>query len=376
MALSVLGCAKPDKGHPTDTHQAGTDVNYTVLLRKDAVLKQAYFSADATLIQSVNPIGETAMLTYPKLSYREGNSISLYAAQPDCTGEVVRFNFNTDQKVVIPVFEDIASCAIDVLSITHSADAVYLAYSYPGSGLKEKHYFIRAVPVADGSKAYWEYELSRESIQIVYSNSKIFVLSRDEDKGDKDGADEFTLLVLNPADGVLLHEINLDEDAQKIFRTNEGHVLVTYPKLHLLIDSQTLGILKTVRYNTGTGPNFGSVDKAFFDLVGNLYYPMPTGLSGTTYKTIPGVYDFSNNTSIVYYYENFLTGAERKFEYEIGDTSLVAYDAANNLILIGYQKLGENGLGGLLRIRPTPGLELVDNIDLDGIPYELFIPGQ
>lgn len=376
VALFVLGCSKPDNGHSSGDSADGTDVNYTVMLKKDAILQQVSFTADARFIHPGNPEAEPRILNFPQLSYRDGNSISLYTRQPDCSGEVAWFDFNTDRKVTIPVFTDLTSCEIDVISIAHSGDYVYLAYSYPGSELKEKHYFIRVVDVADGMDGYGEYELSGEPVQMVYSNNRMFILSRDEEKAEKDGVEGFELVVLNPADGALIHAINLNEAAQKIFRTGAGHIMVSYPELHMLIDSQTLGILTTVRYNKGTEPNFGAAENAYFDLLGNLYYPMPTGLSGTAYETIPGVYDFENNTSILYYYENFLTESERKFVYEIGDTSLVAFDAANNIILVGYRKLGGNGKGGLLRIRPTPGLELVDNTDLDGIPYELFIPGQ
>jgi hypothetical protein len=272
----------------------------------------------------------------------------------------------------IPVFADLASCEMEVLSLTHSKDSLYLAYSYPGSGLKEKHHFLRAVKVDGDHAEFTEFELSREPRQVIYSHNRLFILSREQDV-DTEDAEGFSLGVFNPISGEMIHDINLDDEVQNVFRTMEGHIVVSYRKLHLLIDSHTLGILSTVRYNEGSEPDFGETAKAYFDTLGNLYYTRPTGLAETTYESIPGVYDFLSNTAVLYYYENFLSESERNFKYEIGNTSLVSYDMANNIILIGYRKSGGSGKGGLLRIKPIPEPEFIDNTDLDGIPYEVFI---
>ena len=99
---------------------------------------------------------------------------------------------------------------------------------------------------------------------------------------------------------------------------------------------------------------------------------MPTNFSGTSYPNIPAVYDFETNTAFLYYYENFLSEQEQLVEFEIGDTSMVSYDAKNNLILIGYQKSGDPGKGGLLRVRPIPNPAFIDNIDLNGVPFQMY----
>ena len=53
---------------------------------------------------------------------------------------------------------------------------------------------------------------------------------------------------------------------------------------------------------------------------------------------------------------------------------MVAYDAKNNLLLVGYVKSDDQDTGGLLRILLSDPTHLfVDNIDLDGVPYEIFI---
>lgn len=373
MALFVLGCAKPENGQVAEVSGSGTEVDYTVLVKKDGVLQQSTFTADAEIINPVSHTGAFEAMDFPQLSYRYGESISLYVRKADCTGEVTLVDFDGDQLEIIPVFTDLASCEREVISISHSMDSLYLTYSYPGSGLKEKHHFLRAVKVGDVIEGHTEFELFKEPRHMIYSHNRLFILSISNEDDAKDEDEIFSLGVFNPSTGEMIHEINLDGEAQNIFRTVEGHIVVSFPKLHLLINGNTLGVITTVRYNLGKEPDFGATEKAYFDILGNLYYTRPTGLAGTTYEKIPGMYDFENNTAILYYYENFLSESERNFEYEIGDTSLVAYDSANNLILVGYQKLGSGGKGGLLRIKPVPGPDLVDNTDLDGIPYEVFI---
>jgi hypothetical protein len=258
-----------------------------------------------------------------------------------------------------------------VKSITHSNTHVYLVYGVPGSGPKETDYFIRSVDATSSEHSFSEKELNKEPRQIIFSNNRVFILSRDidADKGDV----KYALVVYDSTSGELIHDLNLDFDAQRIFKKIDGNILVSYPDLHLTVNSATLGISNTVRYNDGKEPKFGSTKATYLDTVGNLYYPVPTDLSETEYPNIPGVYDFSTNTAILYFYENFLTEEERDFEFEIGDTSTVSYDAGNNLILIGYQKSGSENKGGLLRIKPIPEPKFIDNIDLEGVPFEIFV---
>ena len=76
---------------------------------------------------------------------------------------------------------------------------------------------------------------------------------------------------------------------------------------------------------------------------------------------------------MLYAYENFLTETQRDLEFEIKSTTMVGYDEKNNLLLIGYSKTGGSKKGGLLRIKLGLEPEFVDNLDLDGAPYALFI---
>ncbi len=369
MAVLALGCNKSDNGPTNGLNGPNVDADYSVLLTADGILSEALLNANAEVI-TLNPATSAFESTsVPELSFREGTVLSFYNEKSNCTGEITSFDFSDYSFKKLGVFDDIQSCQIEVRSITHSGTAIYLVYGIPGSGAKKTHYFIRMVDVASSGATFTETELDKEPRQIIFSNNRVFILSLDPEEEEEENA----LVVYNTASGELVHDLDLDSDVQMIFKTVDGNIMVSYPDLHLIINSITLGITDTVRYNDGKEPKFGTTKAAYFDTGGNLYYPMPTGLSGTEYPNIPGVYDFSTNTAVLYFYENFLTAEERNFEFEIGDTSIVTYDAGNNLILIGYKKDGNANKGGILRIKPIPEPKFIDNIDLNGVPFEIFV---
>lgn len=368
MAVLALGCSKTENTTSNNNEGPNVDADYSVLLTYNGLLSETLLNANAELITKNPASSPFQSTTLPELSYREGNIISWYASKPNCTGELTKVNFSNYASEQLNVFEDLLNCELEVKSIAHSTNSVFLAYSVPGTGAKQTHYFIRTMNTDPEEPAFTDLELDLEPKQIIFALNKVYILSLDDEEDDK-----FSLVVLDVNSGTLVHELNLDFDAQRIFKTIDNNIMVSYPELHLVVSSNSMAITETVRYNEGLEPKFGYSDVSVFDQAGNLYYPMPTELEQTDYPNIPGVYDFSTNTAVLYYYENFLTASERQFEYAIGDTSLVSYDAANNLILIGYQKSDDTSKGGLLRIKPIPEPAFIDNIDLDGVPTQIFV---
>ncbi|MEX0291204.1 MAG: hypothetical protein AB3N14_19025 [Flavobacteriaceae bacterium] len=368
IAVIAFGCSKSESEPiPTDDGP-NVDADYAVLVQSNGILSETLLNANAETI-TINPTsGSFESTSKPEHSYREGNILSFYNGAQNCTGELSKVDFSDHSTKKIQVFDDLQDCEMEVIAMAHSPEAIFMVYSIPGLGLKEEHHFIRTVSTLSDEGTFTELELEKEPKQIVFANNKVFILSVDADEENK-----FALVVFDPEEGELIHDLNLDFDAQRIYKTVDNNIMVSYPELHLVVNSTSMGVVNTVRYNEGKEPKFGYTEAAFFDALGNLYYPMPTDLSGTSYPNIPGVYDFSTNTAVLYFFENFLTEAEREFEFKIGDTSMVSYDAANNLILIGYQKSDDVNKGGLLRIKPIPDPKFIDNIDLDGVPVELFV---
>jgi len=168
-----------------------------------------------------------------------------------------------------------------------------------------------------------------------------------------------------------VHEINLGADARTIAKNSDGNILVSFNGMHIIIDSAILKSISEVRYNAGKEPKFGFLAEGVFN-DGKLYYRRSEENTGDI-PQIPAVYDFSRNMITLYYYENWLTAEQLQFEYNIGDTSMVSYDPKNNLILIGYRKKGNDQLGGILRIKPAPEPKFIDNTDLEGVPYAVFV---
>lgn len=114
---------------------------------------------------------------------------------------------------------------------------------------------------------------------------------------------------------------------QKLFKSDNGNIIVSYPELHNIVSSSNMAIVKTTRYEEGTEPGFWNSESSFRDVQGNLYYLMPTNYSGTSYPNIPAVYNFQTNTAILYYFENFLSDEEKLVEFIISITTMVSYDA-------------------------------------------------
>ncbi|MBT8184989.1 MAG: hypothetical protein KJN76_09115, partial [Eudoraea sp.] len=368
IAVLALGCSKTENGGSSESEGPNVAADYSVLLSRTGLLSETLLNANAELI-SKNPASSPFESTiFPELRYRDGNTISLFYSKPDCSGELTKVDFSNYDSKRVNVFQDLQDCDLQVNSIAHSSSAFYLAYTVPATGPKETHFFIRTVNVGSGEESFTDLELALEPEQIVIVSDKVFILSSEAEEEDK-----FALVVLDANSGMPIHEVNLDFNVQRIFKTVDNNIMVSYPDLHLVINSNSMGIIETVRYNEGMEPKFGYTEVSIFDELGNLYYPMPTDMEETDYPNIPGVYDFSTNTAVLYFYENFLTETERDFEFKIGDTSMVSYDTANNLILIGYQKSDDTNKGGLLRVKPIPEPAFIDNIDLDGVPMEIIV---
>ncbi len=366
LALCAFGCTTSDDGQANQTDNQGKEVGYTLVFERNSQLSAHRFHADGMgiLPEAGEDLFEGIML--PEAQYRDKNIVSYYTTLDDCSGQITQFSVINGDLDYISVFSDLDNCDLEIISIGHTESILFLLYRIAGLGHKKSEYFMRLVSASNGALVYPDTPLDKKPIQGIFAGNRLFILSQNPDEIN------FTMQVFNTASGAIINEMNLNTGVNKIFKTSDENILIAYPDSHTIINSSTLGIISNVRYLEGKEPKFGSAEREFFDISGTMYYAMETSLSGTTYPRIPGVYDFSRNTAILYYFENFLSETDRKFKYEIDDTTVVSYDSANNLILIGYRKIGNNGAGGLLRIKPAPEPAFIDNIDLDGVPQLIF----
>jgi len=364
----MLGCSdNTEEDLNTIEGFPNVDADYTLLVQSNELLSLINLKADAETIFLDPGITEFQGISLASVIYRDGNEISIFNSETDCSGRISFYDFNNDALQKTVVFDDLGNCDLIVHAIAHSENKFYIGYEVPGVGAKETLYYIRIIDTSFSEIEFVDIELDKRPIQAVFSNNQVFILSEDIEDDNKN-----SLMVFDTVIEEFVADINLGFEVQRIFKSDVGNIIVSYPELHNLISSSTISIIATIRYEEGKEPRFGDAKSSFYDDIGNLYYSMPTNFSGTSYPNIPAVYDFQNNTAILYYYENFLSEQEQLFEFEIGDTSMVSYDAKNNLILIGYQKSGDPGKGGLLRIRPIPNPAFIDNTDLDGVPFQMY----
>ena len=363
LALVIIGCNKSDEGEGGGGKNKSVDASYALLLKNGSLLSTQLLNAGADVI-TLNP-AQSALVEkqMPQLTYTKGTNFLQYHKTGDCSGEITKHDFSDDTSTVIQVFADLGDCDFTATTIAESNNSIFIGYEFEKASMPND-YFVRVIQM--GTNEFADVTLDKKPVGLAIANNRLFILTLDEKI-----TDENSLSVMDLTSNTLIHEMGLGYDAQRIFENNQGNIVISYPELHTNLNSSTLAFDYT-QYADGTEPKFVTSNSTHFDLEGKLYYPVSPG-SNSIYPVIPAVYDFSQNLTILYAYENFLTETKRNFEFEIETTTMVGFDHKNNLILIGYKKTSGSNKGGLLRIKPAPEPAFVDNLDVDGIPYAIFV---
>ncbi|NHF59265.1 hypothetical protein FK220_007930 [Flavobacteriaceae bacterium TP-CH-4] len=364
--LVLMSCSTSDEGTgvgegPTNP---GTDADYVLLLTSGTTLKSQLLNAGAELV-TVNPADSDFKNTgIPDLTYREGLEMSFYQRTGVCGGEILKYDFINDTATELALFEDLGDCGLTAYAIAHTETRVYVAYGLEVDA-KDTKYFVRVVDLDSTDENFVDVPLDKKPLDLVFTNNRLFVLALDEAV-----TDENALFVMDAATNTMIIEMNLGFDAQRLIKNSDGNLVISYDELHTLLNSQTLSI-QYVNYQEGKEPRFVSSRSNNFDNEGRLYYEMSPG-ENSSYPKVPGIYDFANDIVILYAYENFLTEAQRTIEYEIETTTMVDFDTKNGYMLIGYKKVGLDK-GGLLRVKTGSEPAVIDNLDVDGIPYAIIV---
>jgi hypothetical protein len=368
LALSLVGCSENTDGDLESKEEfPNVDATYSLLMQTNDFLTQNNLNADAETIFLDPVIREFESSSLPAVTYRDGHEISIFNLGTDCSGSVSLYDFKNDALQKTVVFDDLGNCDLEVRALAHSGNDFYIGYEVPGEGLKETLYYFRTIDISNSEPEIVDIELDKRPLQAIFSNNMVFILSVDLEDDNRN-----YLKVFDTVNEEFAADINLGFDVLRLFKSEGANIIVSYPELHNIVSSSSMAIVKTTRYEAGKEPRFGDSESSSSDAQGNLYYSMPTNFVGTSYPTIPAVFDFETNTAILYYYENFLSEQEQSVEFKIGRTTMVSYDAKNNLMVIGYKKSGEPDKGGLLRIRPIPNPAFIDNMDLNGVPFQIY----
>ncbi len=365
FVLVFVGCSKTaGDGDLTDPEVIAGNADYTLLMSSDGQLESQLLNATSETLLFNTGENKFATVPLPDLTYKEGSKLMLYHTQVDCSGEITTYDFNDQSTQKLPVFNELPNCAVEATAIGRSETKVFLGYVLAEVG-QPKKYMVRVIDDNATESTYIDVPLDTKPIQFIVANNRLFILTFDEEISDENG-----IVVIDLASNTLIYENNLGYNVRQLLKNNDGNILICYDGLHTIFNSTTMGA-QYVNYGVGTAPNFSTSKSIHLDLEGKLYFERPTGEE--VHPHIPAIYDFEISTTHIYLFENFLTQEQVEQEFEIGDTTLVNYDATNNLLLVGYKKTGDATKGGLLRIKLNPDPELVDQIDLDGVPYDIFL---
>ncbi len=362
--LIIFSCSKSDEEGGEGVPNPGADADYTLLLNSGGSLSGQLLNANADLI-TLNP-AEAGFETMgrPDLSYRDGNAISFYDKKGDCSGMFSKYNFETDSQKEQLLFEDLGDCGLTAYAIAHSENKIYVAYGVAVNATNTD-YFIRIVDLGSDALSFEDISIDKKPQELVFTNNRLFILTLDEAVSN-----ENFLSVMDSVANALIIEMKLGFDAKRLIKKDDGNLIIAFDELHGLMDSQTLSVTY-VSYQEDLQTRFRDSEFHSFDLTGKMYYIMDPE-DRADYPLLPAIYDFTDNLIVLYDYEQFLTEQERNFEYEIETTTMVDFDDKNGYLLIGYKKIGVEK-GGLLRVRTGAKPAVIDNLDLEGVPYAIVV---
>lgn len=363
FACAIVSCSKADPiSEPEDPIEVGAKANYTLLVTSDGMLKALPLDATAELI-GPNP-GESPFtkLLVPDLTFKEGSELLTYHKKSNCLGELNTYDFSDHSSSKIEVFGDLGSCNLTVSAIAQTSNTIYIGYVLQAT---VKTYFVRVLDTSTTEPSFVDIELDEKPAQFAVSNNRLFILTFDEEV-----TDENSITVMDMNSKSLIYNANLGYNVRKIFKNKEGNIIISYDGLHTVFNASSFAV-QYVNYQPGTEPKFSYSVSNNLDSKGLLYFLRPMGEE--LHSNVPAIYDFDKNLTYLYIFENFLTEAQIKFDFEIDDTTMLSYDEKTNLLLIGYKKSSNSNKGGLLRVKPVPEPAFIDNLNVDGVPYDIFI---
>ncbi len=364
-ALIIVSCSKSENTTTSEGESENSTLvlsDYALLLNKDGIVTTQVLGANADTVLLTTKTTNLKKQAIPNLSILKGANFLQYHKTNNCTGVITSHDFSTDVTNEWVVFENLSACDFVVTAIAQQNNALYVSYVVTNENTNT--YMLRVFDTQSTDVDFVEISLSKKPKDLVVAGDKLFILTLDELVSD-----ENSLFVMDLQTNTITFEIQLGYDAERIFTNAHNELVISYDELHATLNLSTL-VISYIRYTDGTNPNFVNAKSNHFDAAGKMYYAAVSP-SNSIYSKIPAVHDFSSNLTTLYAFENFLTEAKRTVQFQIETATAVGFDEENGLILIGYKKIGVNK-GGLLRIKPAPELTFIDNIDVDGIPFEII----
>ena len=368
FALIFTNCSKSEDSVDANgekMEQPAVSADYNLIVSKNGMLSGTLLLADSETLGISEGESDFDPVSEPQLTFDEGKVLTLYSTKSPCSGTISIYDHNNKSSKSLDAFTDLGTCELTALSLLNSGNRIYVGYDKKNATESLEHY-LRILDISGAEPVITDISLDFSAVGMAFSNNRLFVLGLDDE-----GSKENKITVFDAATNEKLYGNNLGFNARTIFKNPNGNIIIGYDELHTTINSATFTFGFT-NYGLETAPNFASSPTLKFASDGKLYYAVNGGVN-STYDKIPAIYDFEANSAVLFAYENFLTEAQRNFEFEIENTTLVQYDEVNELILVGYKKSGGEGKGGLLRIDAVSGPKVKGNIDLDGVPFAIYL---
>ncbi len=366
MALFILiGCSKTETDNLGEDEKKSVHADYTLIVKSDGNLSGTIFNVEGEALTIKTEESKFTSMSTPDHSFEENSVLTSYSKKTNCSGTLTVHDFSDGSNVNYEVFSDLGACSLTVKSIARKEDKLYVAYDLHISPTVDEFY-VRALDVSGSEPTFVDVELNQRPLELAYANNRLFVLGVDEAV-----TEENSITVVDAKSNTVIHSQLVGYDVRRIFTNPSNNIIVSYDNLHGTLNSVTMALSYT-SYGEGKEPNFNKSSTLHFDSAGKMYYQMsPTAYS--IFPVIPAIYDFSKNLTVLYAYENFMTETQLNFEFNVEKTTMVSYDEENNLLLIGYKKTSGENKGGLLLIKPQPDPELLNSIDVEGIPTSIFV---
>lgn len=362
MALSFVACEKSTE-ESSEEIAIEVPTNYTVFLSSSNKLNAVVLGTSDDELVVKNSVASFIDIPSNYLKFRNSNEISFYFKN-NCEASIQLYNAMSNTAISKEIFKDLDPCSIEVTAITHTAELVFIAYERELEG-KDKQNVVRIISLSANTDNYIEITLDKKPVDLIISSNRLFVLTLNEYV-----TDEYHLSVFDIITNQQIIELDLGYNAMKLFKNSSEQVIISYQELHTTLDPISLEKTYTT-YGDNTEPDFTTTNDVFLDSSGKMYYQK--SMPNSDINMVPAIYNFETNNTIVYLFENFITESDMSVKYKIATTTSIGYDEQNNYMLIGYQKKGEVDKGGILRITPDPDFNIIDNIDLDGIPRTIFV---
>lgn len=367
FALSIVlffGCSKNDGQISDDEEQSElTESLYTVLTTKNSVASTQLLEATVESMFLSTEKNNFGSITAPDFVYRD-KQMQTSISFSNCLGNIVQYDFLNNTKIDFTIFSENENCNITIKAIVNSGKHIFVAYEEYDDAQSKTCYKLRKIVTVDPN-IFNDIELNTKIVDMIFVKNDLYVL-QENDEGKS------TLLAIDQDTEETVLNMNLDFGALDILKRPDENILVVYDNMHLIIDSATYTNISETRYGQNVSPGFSDSHIKNFDVDGKLYYAVPSESDGNI-SDIPSVFDFDKNLTIMYYYENFLSEEKRNQVYKIGKTTMMSYDNDNGLVLIGYSRHDDIDKGGIIRIKPVPNPEFIDQIDTDGVPNSIYI---